>query len=55
MHYVQKYLEKLPISKSNMKTNEGKKCSIFLYCNYYSFYSQKVCKFLCIEKQTNML
>lgn len=25
-----------------MKTNEGKKCSIFLYCNYYSFYSQKV-------------
>ncbi|NP_001186866.1 ganglioside-induced differentiation-associated protein 1 [Bombyx mandarina] len=42
MHYVQKYLEKLPISKSNMKTNEGKKCSIFLYCNYYSFYSQKV-------------
>ncbi|KAG6462712.1 ganglioside-induced differentiation-associated protein 1 [Manduca sexta] len=42
MHYVQKYLEKLPITKTNTKINDGKKNNIFLYCNYYSFYSQKV-------------
>lgn len=42
MHYVQKYLDKLAIAKTNTKVNEGKKSNIYLYCNYYSFYSQKV-------------
>lgn len=43
MHYVQKYLEKLPLPTINTNANAGKKSpNIFLYCNYYSFYSQKV-------------
>ncbi|XP_021181541.3 ganglioside-induced differentiation-associated protein 1 [Helicoverpa armigera] len=43
MHYVQKYLEKIPIPTININPTPGKKLSnIYLYCNYYSFYSQKV-------------
>lgn len=44
MHYVQKYMEKLPLPKTNNNaiTNNGNKANIYLYCNYYSFYSQKV-------------
>ncbi|CAH0694119.1 unnamed protein product [Spodoptera exigua] len=44
MHFVQKYLEKIPMpSISTNATTTGKKSSnIYLYCNYYSFYSQKV-------------
>ncbi|KAI8426268.1 hypothetical protein MSG28_005156, partial [Choristoneura fumiferana] len=43
MHYVQKYLEKLPMPKGSIKSvNGGNGTNIFLYCNYYSFYSQKV-------------
>ncbi|KAJ0178274.1 hypothetical protein K1T71_006097 [Dendrolimus kikuchii] len=42
MHYVQKYLDKLPIPKTNTKVNDGRKSNARLYCNYYSFYSQKV-------------
>lgn len=48
MHYLQKYLEKLPTFKANtpQKVPQAsvKKSNISLYCNYYSFYSQKVCK-----------
>lgn len=39
MHYVQKYLENFP-SVSNGKA--PKTNNVLLYCNYYSFYSQKV-------------
>ncbi|XP_075979079.1 ganglioside induced differentiation associated protein 1 [Anticarsia gemmatalis] len=42
MHYVQKYLEKLPLSKLNNNATTGNKSNVYLYCNYYSFYSQKV-------------
>ncbi|XP_050351448.1 ganglioside-induced differentiation-associated protein 1 [Nymphalis io] len=43
MHYIQKYLDKLQIPKTNNKPiSNGYKTNIFLYCNYYSFYSQKV-------------
>ncbi|XP_014368895.1 ganglioside-induced differentiation-associated protein 1 isoform X1 [Papilio machaon] len=43
MHYVQKYLEKYQLIKtSNNKMNSRSNTNIFLYCNYYSFYSQKV-------------
>ncbi|XP_049874421.1 ganglioside-induced differentiation-associated protein 1 [Pectinophora gossypiella] len=49
MHYIQKYLDNLPKMPKwqNSKMNgevphSGKKTNIFLYCNYYSFYSQKV-------------
>lgn len=42
MHYVQKYLEKLPLTKVNNNVTTSKKSNIYLYCNYYSFYSQKV-------------
>ncbi|CAK1586151.1 unnamed protein product [Parnassius mnemosyne] len=41
MHYVQKYLEKYQFIKNN-KISNGTKTNIFLYCNCYSFYSQKV-------------
>ncbi|XP_045450744.1 ganglioside-induced differentiation-associated protein 1 [Melitaea cinxia] len=43
MHYVQKYLDKLQIPKANnTPISNGCKTNILLYCNYYSFYSQKV-------------
>ncbi|XP_023936772.1 ganglioside-induced differentiation-associated protein 1 [Bicyclus anynana] len=44
MHYIQRYLDKLQISKmNNIPISNGyNKTNIFLYCNYYSFYSQKV-------------
>ncbi|CAG9561235.1 unnamed protein product [Danaus chrysippus] len=43
MHYVQKYLDKLQAPKlNNTSLSNGYKTNIFLYCNYYSFYSQKV-------------
>ncbi|XP_053606909.1 ganglioside-induced differentiation-associated protein 1 [Plodia interpunctella] len=42
MHFVQKYIEKLPLNKANTKQPTGNKPNILLYCNYYSFYSQKV-------------
>ncbi|KAM3966146.1 LOW QUALITY PROTEIN: ganglioside induced differentiation associated protein 1 [Aphomia sociella] len=42
MHFAQKYLEKLPICKGNGRTTTDSKTNILLYCNYYSFYSQKV-------------
>ncbi|XP_013190795.1 ganglioside-induced differentiation-associated protein 1 [Amyelois transitella] len=43
MHFVQKYIEKLPLNKTTTKTiSTGSKINIKLYCNYYSFYSQKV-------------
>lgn len=50
MHYVQKYLENLPLPKAisangKIPNNTGK-ANISLYCNYYSFYSQKVSTFL---------
>lgn len=44
MHYVQKYLEKYQLIKTtNNKMSNGSNTNIYLYCNYYSFYSQKVC------------
>ncbi|XP_045766669.1 ganglioside-induced differentiation-associated protein 1 [Maniola jurtina] len=45
MHYFQKYLDKLQLlntKMNNMHNCNGYKTNIFLYCNYYSFYSQKV-------------
>ncbi|XP_047504719.1 ganglioside-induced differentiation-associated protein 1 [Pieris napi] len=43
MHYVQKYVEKLQNPKTNnTPISNGFKTNIFLYCSYYSFYSQKV-------------
>lgn len=45
MHYVQKYLDKLPTLKQNQQVNGVKKTNVSLYCSYYSFYSQKVCFF----------
>ncbi|CAH2244414.1 ganglioside-induced differentiation-associated protein 1 [Pararge aegeria] len=43
MHYVQKYLDKLQLpTMNNIPISNGYKTNIFLYCNYYSFYSQKV-------------
>ncbi|KAJ2944383.1 hypothetical protein O0L34_g18385 [Tuta absoluta] len=57
MHYVQKYLDNLPktlptlpkwqsssdTKKANGEVpNDGKQTNIFLYCSYYSYYSQKV-------------
>ncbi|KOB73005.1 Ganglioside-induced differentiation-associated-protein, partial [Operophtera brumata] len=46
MYYVQKYLEKLPTLRANTpqvpQTTGVQKSNISLYCNYYSFYSQKV-------------
>lgn len=43
MHFVQKYLEKIPMPSISTNATTGKKsANIYLYCNYYSFYSQKV-------------
>ncbi|KAL0822513.1 hypothetical protein ABMA28_004564 [Loxostege sticticalis] len=42
MHYLQKYMDKIPNIKTNAKTPPSSKSNILLYCNYYSFYSQKV-------------
>ncbi|VVC86747.1 unnamed protein product [Leptidea sinapis] len=44
MHHLQKYLEKLQFGKTNIRplSNNGYKTNIYLYCSYYSFYSQKV-------------
>ncbi|CAB3251651.1 unnamed protein product [Arctia plantaginis] len=42
MHYVQKYLEKLPLPKVSNNVTTVNKTNIYLYCNYYSCYSQKV-------------
>ncbi|CAH0729777.1 unnamed protein product, partial [Brenthis ino] len=45
MQYVQKYLDKLQIPKINnsaISNGYKNKTIFFLYCNYYSFYSQKV-------------
>ncbi|XP_037973882.2 ganglioside-induced differentiation-associated protein 1 isoform X1 [Plutella xylostella] len=39
MHYVQKYLDNVTFTKTNKITKAN---NILLYCNYYSFYSQKV-------------
>lgn len=47
MHYVQKYLDKLQTPMANdIPISNGCKTNILLYCNYYSFYSQKVCRTL---------
>ncbi|CAH0584310.1 unnamed protein product [Chrysodeixis includens] len=43
MHHIQKYLDKVPTLK--FKPSNASACkntNIYLYCNYYSFYSQKV-------------
>ncbi|XP_026762506.1 ganglioside-induced differentiation-associated protein 1 [Galleria mellonella] len=42
MHFAQKYLEKLSIYKRNGQTSSKNNTNVLLYCNYYSFYSQKV-------------
>ncbi|XP_059053915.1 ganglioside-induced differentiation-associated protein 1 [Achroia grisella] len=42
MHFAQKYLEKLPIYQRNVQTTTVNKMNVVIYCNYYSFYSQKV-------------
>ncbi|XP_045496095.1 ganglioside-induced differentiation-associated protein 1 [Colias croceus] len=42
MNFIQKYFENLQISKIATPVANGYKTNIFLYCNYYSFYSQKV-------------
>ncbi|XP_072947713.1 ganglioside-induced differentiation-associated protein 1 [Epargyreus clarus] len=52
MHYVQKYLENIQMPTLNTKTCNGPKTNNFLYCNYYSFYSQKVLMAL-YEKNIN--
>ncbi|XP_068618420.1 ganglioside-induced differentiation-associated protein 1 [Battus philenor] len=51
MHYIHQYLEKYQFHKINNKKS-GNKTNIFLYCNYYSFYSQKVLMAL-YEKNVN--
>lgn len=50
MHYVQKYLENFTNSNSVKVPNKNTKSSnnVYLYCSYYSFYSQKVCNFIII-------
>ncbi|CAH2981327.1 unnamed protein product [Chilo suppressalis] len=48
MHYIKECIEKLPITKTNKpikpKQTSGStsNSNMLLYCNYYSFYSQKV-------------
>ncbi|CAK1556275.1 unnamed protein product [Leptosia nina] len=43
MHYVQKYIENFHLPKiNNTPQSNGIKTNVSLYCNYYSFYSQKV-------------
>ncbi|KAL4707665.1 hypothetical protein ACJJTC_014846 [Scirpophaga incertulas] len=40
MHYIAKYFDKFAVTKTT-NCNDNK-VNVFLYCNYYSFYSQKV-------------
>ncbi|CAG9793886.1 unnamed protein product [Diatraea saccharalis] len=42
MHYIQKCVEKVSSFRSNKTHGKLSNSNILLYCNYYSFYSQKV-------------